>query len=71
MTDKVCPKCKGQNFVIFDTVTTTYIYEVTEGYVTPEGEDSDYQEHIRTVWRCEDCGHRWHPKGMNFTIDEI
>ena len=47
MTDKVCPKCKGQNFVIFDTVTTTYIYEVTEGYVTPEGEDSDYQEHIK------------------------
>lgn len=71
MTDKVCPKCKGQNFVIYDTVTTTYIYEVTEGYVTPDGEDNDFQEHIRTVCCCEDCGHSWHPKEMNFSIDEI
>lgn len=71
MTEKVCPKCKGQNFVIFDTVTTTYIYEVAEGRVTPWGEDSDYQKHIRTVCRCADCGHRWHPKRMDFTIDEI
>jgi len=71
MTEKFCPKCKGQNFVIFDTCTTTYVYKVTEGWVEPSGEDNDYQEHVRTVCKCDDCGHRWHPKQMEFTIDEI
>ena len=70
MTTKKCPKCGGQNYTIYDTCGTTYIYDVTDGVVTACGENNDYQEHIRTVCRCEDCEHRWHPKNLEFTIDE-
>ena len=68
MTDKKCPKCGSRCFQIVDYFVTGYIYEVEDGIVTGEGADEG-GEHIRTTCCCRGCGHLWHPRNFNYTID--
>ncbi len=68
-TDKKCPKCRSTNFQIVDYEMVANIYEVDNGYVTAEGQDDD-GSHIKTSCVCRKCGHIWHPKNFEFTIDE-
>lgn len=70
MTEKKCPKCGSRTFQIVDYYVRGYIYEVTDGYVEAEGEDDDGGEHVRTVCVCRKCDYEWHPRNMEYTIDE-
>lgn len=69
MTDKKCPKCGSATFQICDECVQELIYEVTDGYVEANGE-GDGGEHIRTTCYCRECGHVWHPRNFNYTIDK-
>ena len=68
MTDKKCPKCGSKNFQITDYWGTGYIYEVEDGVVHGEGSD-DGGEHIRTNCVCRECGHEWHPRNFDYSVD--
>lgn len=69
MIDKKCPKCGSRNFQLIDYYVVGYIYEVEDGRVIAEGQDDDV-DHVRTTCVCRECGHQWHPKNVNFEIDE-
>lgn len=69
MIDKKCPQCGSRYFQIVDYYAVGYIYEVEDGRVIAEGQD-DGGEHVRTTCVCRDCGRQWHPKKMNYEIDE-
>lgn len=69
MIDKKCPKCGSRYFQIVDYYVVGYIFEVEDGRVIAEGQD-DGGEHVRTTCVCHDCGSQWHPKKMNYEIDE-
>ena len=68
MTEKKCPKCGSRNFQITDYYVTGYIYEVEDGKVIPDGADEG-GEHVRTTCVCRECGHIWHPRNFDFSID--
>lgn len=68
MTDKKCPKCGKQHFQLVDEYVQELIYEVEDGIVTPDG-SGDGGEHIRTTCHCRECGHSWHPRNLDYTID--
>lgn len=68
MTEKKCPKCGKQNFQIVDEYAQELIYEVEGGIVTPDGA-GDGGERIRTTCHCRECGHSWHPRNFDYTID--
>lgn len=69
MTDKKCPQCGSRYFQIVDYYVVGYIYEVEDGRVNADEQDSG-GEHVRTTCLCRDCGHQWHPRNFNYTIDE-
>ena len=69
MTDKRCPKCGSRTFQIFDCYVQELLYEVENGVVEAFGE-GDGGEHIRTECVCRKCGHSWHPRNFNYTIDK-
>lgn len=69
MIDKKCPKCGSTDFQIVDYYITGYIYEVENGYVMGDGVD-DGGKHVKTVCTCRKCGYCWHPRKIEFTIDE-
>lgn len=43
--------------------------EVEAGIVIAVGAD-DGGEHIRTTCCCRQCGHLWHPRNFDYTIDK-
>lgn len=69
MIDKRCPKCGSRYFQLVDYYVVGYIYEVEDGRVIAEGQD-DGGEHVRTNCVCRDCDHQWHPRKMDYEIDE-
>ena len=71
MTDKKCPKCGSSNFQISDYYAVAYLYEVEDGVVTADGMDDTcgLSDHVRTVCVCRQCGHVWHPRNFECTID--
>lgn len=69
MTNKKCPNCGSMTFQIVDYYITGYIYEVENGVVTAEGAD-DGGEHKKTTCVCRECGHLWHPRKFEYTIDK-
>lgn len=69
MTEKKCPKCGSRNYQIVDYYVTGYIYEVEEGVVIAEGAD-DGGEHKRTDCYCRACGHVWHPRNFEYSVDK-
>lgn len=70
MINKNCPKCGSRNFQLVDYCVTAYIYEVNEGRVIADGAGDDGGEHVRTTCVCRECKHQWHPKNLEFEIDE-
>lgn len=70
MTDKKCPKCGFGNFQIADEYVVAYLYEVQDGVVEADGMENDAVEHVRTTCTCRACGHHWHPRNFNYTIDK-
>lgn len=68
MTSEKCPKCGSRNFQIVDHYDTGYMFEVKEGFVTPESSDNG-GEHLYTVCSCHKCNHLWHPKQFRYEID--
>lgn len=69
MTDKKCPKCGSKYFQINDFYVVSYIYEVEDGIVIADGQDEG-GEQVKTTCVCRDCGHLWHPRKMNYEVDE-
>ena len=69
MTDKKCPKCGSRNFGITAKVTAYMLYTVIDGHVYPNGADYDDSDTLSETCICDQCGHRWHPKNHEYTID--
>lgn len=69
MIDKKCPKCGSKSFQLVDYCKVGYIYSVEDGKVMPDGQD-DSSDHISTTCSCNECGHIWHPRNLDFEIDE-
>lgn len=64
-TDKKCPKCGSQDFMITNYCTMDLLYESKGGEVEPMGM-GDYSKTISTICDCYKCGYSWHPKGAAF-----
>lgn len=70
-TKKRCPNCGGNVFQISDFYSVAYLYEVIDGIVFADGMDDAccMSDHVRTVCVCRLCGHIWHPRNFDFSID--
>lgn len=69
MTNKVCPKCKSNNFTFTVEGRGYLCYIVEEGRVIANGgEGVDTSD--CTTCTCDECGHSWHPRKFTYEIDE-
>lgn len=69
MIDKKCPKCGSRNFQLVSYYVVGYIYEVENGRVIADGQD-EAGEYVRNVCSCRNCNHQWHPRKLDYVIDE-
>lgn len=69
MIEKRCPRCGSKDFQLVDYFVVGYIFEVQDGVVSADGQD-DGGERVRTTCVCRNCDHQWHPKNLDYTIDE-
>ncbi|MBR1525067.1 MAG: hypothetical protein IJ640_00205 [Prevotella sp.] len=68
-TNKRCPRCGSRSFQVDAVCETTYIYQVEDGIVTPDGMDNDGMTPIRTICTCNRCNYHWHPKKYDDAIE--
>lgn len=66
-----CPKCGCGCFHIYDSYVATYMYFVHDEtrMVEPMGMLDGVAEHVRTECVCNNCGYSWHPRKLDYTID--
>jgi hypothetical protein len=66
-----CPKCKAANFRTMEVYEEVVICLVKNGVFPHEAEDHQPGRILGISCECDDCGHRWKPRGAKTLSDLI
>lgn len=70
MTDKVCPRCKSNDYTFTLEGRASLFFIVDEGKVIPNGGEGLSTTECITC-TCGKCGHVWHPRKFTYEIDDL
>lgn len=59
---KRCPRCRGRNFDVAETITVLDCFEVRGGLRVSSYATGEACETLRAEATCKDCGHHWRMK---------
>lgn len=64
ITNRKCPKCGCNSFMVNETFVETQSFTVLNGIVDFDGKD-DLGNITKIVAECQNCGHVWKFRGEN------